>query len=86
MSDQSCVMCGSISETLHHVFWECDVAKSFWLRILRLLGRKYRSAIFTWGAVFLGMLDQERAFYHHRYSSLTLHVKSFQVYSTSSSL
>ena len=42
VSDQSCVMCGSASETLNHVFWECVAAKCFWFRILRLLGRKYR--------------------------------------------
>ena len=37
--DQSCVMCGSASETLHHVIWECVAATCFWFHILRLLGR-----------------------------------------------
>ena len=84
--NRSCVMCGFASETLHHVFWECVAAKSFWFRILRLLGRKYRSTIFTWGAVFWGTLGQQKAFYHYHNSSLTLHVKSFQVYSISTSV
>ena len=44
-------MCESASETLHHAFWECVSAKSFWFRIHRLLGRKYRSAIYMWGAL-----------------------------------
>ena len=86
VSNRSCIMCGFADETLHHAFWECVSAKSFWCRILRLLGRKYRSAIFTWGAVFWGMLDQQRAFYHYNHSSLSLYVRSFQVYSTSRSL
>ena len=86
MPDRSCVMCGFAVETLHHVFWECVAAKSFWFRILRLLGRKYRSTIFTWGAVFWGTLDQQKAFYHYHNSSLTLQVKSFQVYSISTSV
>ena len=38
------------------------------------------------GCNILGRLDQQTTFYHHHYSSLTLHVGSFQVYSTSSSL
>ena len=84
--DRSCVMCGSASETLHHAFWECVFAKRFWCRILRLLGRKYRSAIFTWGAVFWGRLDQQMAFYHCHHSSFTLRVTNFQVFSISSSL
>ena len=62
VSDRSCVMCGFVPETLHNVFWECVAAKSFWFRILRLLGRKYRSANFTWGVVFWGMLDQQMVF------------------------
>ena len=62
VSDRSCVMCGSASKTLHHVFWECVAAKSFWFQILRLLGCKYRLAIFMWGIVFWGMLDQEMTF------------------------
>ena len=44
------------------MFWECVAAKSFWFRILRLLARKYRSAIFTWGAIFWGILDQQMVF------------------------
>ena len=32
--DRSCVMCGSASETLHHVFWECVSAKSFCFEFL----------------------------------------------------
>ena len=86
VSNRSCVMCGFAAKTLHHVFWECVAAKSFWCWILKLLGRKYRSTIFTWGAVFWGMLDQQRVFYHYHHSSLSLHVRSFHVYSTSSSL
>ena len=89
VNDRSCVMCGFASESLHHVFWECVSAKRFWFRILRLLGRKYNSAIFTWGAVFWGMLDQQMAFYHYQHSSLSLQVRSFQViqvYANSSSL
>ena len=84
VSDRSCVMCGSAS--LHHVFWECVATKSFWCQILGHLGHKYRLGIFTWGAVLWGRLVQQMAFYHHHYSSLTLQVRSFQVYSTSSSL
>ena len=76
----------SASEALHHVFCECGVAKCFWFHILRILGCKYRSAIFTWGTVFWGTLAQQTIFYHQRNSSLTLHVKSFMVYATSSSL
>ena len=79
VTDRSCVMCGYASESLHHVFWECVVAKKFWFRILRLLGRKYRSGIFTWGAVLWGRLDQQMTFYHQHYSSLSLHVTSLQV-------
>ena len=86
VSDRSCVMCGFVPETLHNVFWECVAAKSFWFRILRLLGRKYRSANFTWGVVFWGMLDQQMVFYHYHHSSLSLHVRNFQVYSISNSL
>ena len=49
VSDHSCVMCGSTSETLHHVFWECVAANiKKWFRILRLLGRKY-SRLFSHG-------------------------------------
>ena len=36
--------------------------------------------------VFWGTLAQQIVFYHHHYSSLNLHVKSLQVYTTSSSL
>ena len=86
VADRSCVMCGYVCESLHHVFWECVVAKKIWFRILRLLGRKYRSGIFTWGAVLWGRLDNQMTFYHHHYSSLTLRVRSLQVYSTSTPL
>ena len=86
LADRSCIMCGYVRESLHHVFWECVVAKIFWFRILRLLGRKYRSRIFTRGAVLWGTLDQQMTFYHHHYSSLSLRVRSLQVYSTSTSL
>ena len=84
--DRSCGRCGWAYETLHHAFWECVTAKCFWARILRLLSRKYRATKFTWGTIFWGTLDQETVFYHYHNSSLTLHVKSFQVYVTNSSL
>ena len=60
--DWSCGVCGFASETLHHAFWECVSAKCFWSRILRLLGRKYRLAIFTWGTVYWGTLAQQTVF------------------------
>ena len=86
VSDRLCGRCGFASETLHHAFWECVTAKCFWSRILRLLGHKYRATKFTWGTIFWGTLAQETVLYHHHNSSLTLHVKSFQVYVTNSSL
>ena len=72
--DWSCGRCGFASETLHHVFWECVTAECFWSRILRLLGRKYRAAKFTWGTIFWGTLAQETVIYHHHNSVLTLYV------------
>ena len=61
------------------------MVKSFWFHILRLLGRKYRLVFFIWGAIFWGTLAQQTIFYHYHNSLLTLHMKGFQVYVTSSS-